>query len=144
MNAKRCIRCHDVKDIGEYYTHPMMADGHLNKCKVCCCSDARANRRMRVAYYRQYDMDRFSHASRRATRAENCRRQRSRNPEKTRARAAVARAIRSGKLLKRPCEVCGTAEVDAHHDDYSRALDVRWLCRTHHLIAHGKYIQQTA
>ncbi len=45
--------------------------------------------------------------------------------------------IRIGILVKQPCEVCGTnEEVEAHHDDYYKALDVRWLCRKHHLEHH--------
>lgn len=62
---------------------------------------------------------------------------RQRQPEKTRARVAVHQAIQEGRLEKLPCEVCGTTErVEAHHDDYSRRLDVRWLCTTHHGEVH--------
>ena len=50
---------------------------------------------------------------------------------------AVSYAYRIGELRPEPCEVCGSTEVDAHHDDYARALDVRWLCRTHHSQQHG-------
>lgn len=52
------------------------------------------------------------------------------------ARWAVRRAIQAGKLHRGPCEVCGAAQADAHHDDYSRPLDVRWLCRSHHVEVH--------
>jgi hypothetical protein len=48
-----------------------------------------------------------------------------------RAHGAVANALRKGHLKYEPCEVCGAA-AEAHHDDYSRPLDVRWLCRKHH------------
>jgi hypothetical protein len=44
---------------------------------------------------------------------------------------AVARALRSGRLQKGPCEECGSTEdVQAHHHSYLRedALDVTWLC----------------
>lgn len=41
-------------------------------------------------------------------------------------------AMKIGVLVKQPCEVCGEQVVDAHHDDYAKPLDVRWLCRTHH------------
>ena len=61
------------------------------------------------------------------------------NPEKCRAHYLVKSAIKSGKLVKRPCEVCGTTgEVFAHHDDYSRPCDVRWMCRLHHARHHAK------
>lgn len=41
-------------------------------------------------------------------------------------------AIRLGILVCRPCEVCGKTKVEAHHDDYDKPLDVRWLCKDHH------------
>ena len=49
-----------------------------------------------------------------------------------RAREAVARAIRRGDLLKSCCELCLADKVQAHHDDYTRPLEVRWLCPTCH------------
>jgi ferric-dicitrate binding protein FerR (iron transport regulator) len=60
------------------------------------------------------------------------------NPEKKRAHDAVERALRRGSLLRKPCEVCG-GKAEAHHDDYSKPLEVRWLCRAHHKAAHQNY-----
>lgn len=64
------------------------------------------------------------------------------NPDRYRAHLAVQRALTGGALVKQPCEVCGVTEgrdvrIDAHHDDYSRPLDVRWLCRQHHIRLHN-------
>jgi uncharacterized Zn finger protein (UPF0148 family) len=59
------------------------------------------------------------------------------NPEKYRAHIAVFGALRSGKLVRQPCEVCGNPKVETHHDDYTKPLEVRWLCRTHHLALHN-------
>jgi ribosomal protein S27AE len=42
-----------------------------------------------------------------------------------------------GHLVSRPCETCGSAQVEMHHDDYTKPLEVRWLCRTCHLSEHG-------
>lgn len=50
-------------------------------------------------------------------------------------REATNNAIQSGKLIRQPCERCGQP-AEAHHDDYSRTLDVRWLCRTQHVALH--------
>jgi hypothetical protein len=60
------------------------------------------------------------------------RRQRAKWPEKEVARKRVARAIASGKLTPQPCRGCGDLGVEAHHTDYSRPLDVVWLCRRCH------------
>jgi hypothetical protein len=61
----------------------------------------------------------------------------SKNPEKRKAQKAVEYALKTGKLVKMPCERCGSTEhVHAHHDDYSRPLDVMWLCAKHHKERH--------
>ena len=57
--------------------------------------------------------------------------QRLRWPEKYRARTKVGNAIRDGRLIRKPCEVCGQ-KAHAHHEDYSKPLDVRWFCPLHH------------
>ena len=50
----------------------------------------------------------------------------------------VRKAIRSGELIKQPCEICGTLDkIHAHHEDYSNPLDVRWLCSRHHSLLHS-------
>lgn len=62
-----------------------------------------------------------------------------RHPEKARAYVLVRLAINRGDLVRQPCEVCGTTEqINAHHEDYSKPLDVMWLCAMHHRMHHGK------
>jgi hypothetical protein len=59
------------------------------------------------------------------------------NREKRRAQKMVENAIARGKMNRMPCEICGATEhVHAHHDDYSRPLDVMWLCAKHHKERH--------
>ena len=137
-NCKKCIKCSAVFPVSEFYTHPRMADGHLNKCKSCCRSGAIANRRLRLDYYRECDRERFYTDRRQDWLSKRQRRYREANPVKTAARAAVNRSVRSGALVKKPCEVCGAVKVDAHHDDYAKPLEVRWLCRRHHIELHAK------
>lgn len=67
---------------------------------------------------------------------------RRRNPEKYRARTAVGNAVRDG-VLQRPdaCESCGAiGPVEAHHEDYDKPLEVRWLCA----LCHGKQHRRVA
>lgn len=61
---------------------------------------------------------------------------RQRNPEKTKAHWTVQNALRNGKLIKQPCEICGKDKTHAHHDDYSQPLCVKWLCHTCHVDTH--------
>lgn len=58
------------------------------------------------------------------------------NPAKYSAHLAVQQAISTGALTKAACEVCGADKVDAHHDRYDQPLNVRWLCRRHHVKLH--------
>jgi len=60
------------------------------------------------------------------------------NPEKYQAHLRVASAIRSGRIVKTPCKICGNPRTDAHHTDYRYPLKVIWLCRFHHTAAHRK------
>lgn len=53
------------------------------------------------------------------------------------AHKQVLRAVINGKLIKQSCEVCGCMETQAHHDDYNKPLEVRWLCD----ICHKKWHQ---
>ncbi len=60
-----------------------------------------------------------------------------RRTDKTPARAKVSAALRNGTLVRKPCEVCGD-KAQAHHEDYGKPLEVRWLCRKHHAMEHWK------
>lgn len=52
------------------------------------------------------------------------------------ARSKARSAIRKGIIKESPCEICGEIKVDAHHDDYDKPLEIRWLCRKHHSEHH--------
>lgn len=58
-----------------------------------------------------------------------------RDPIKVRARFAVRYAVKVGKLTKLAC-FCGNKRSQAHHPDYSKPLEVIWLCSKHHGVIH--------
>lgn len=57
---------------------------------------------------------------------------------KVNARMAVYRSVKKGITIKQPCEKCYSKKVQAHHEDYSKPLEVIWLCHKHHRDADNK------
>ncbi|MGE0190258.1 MAG: hypothetical protein AB7Q04_13355 [Steroidobacteraceae bacterium] len=150
---KACFKCGVRKSLSGFYKHQMMGDGYLNKCKECTKSDARKNRENNLEYYQEYDRKRSDFPHRKKLRKIVAKRWAT-NPKlkkrmvelrkkwcvnntiKRAAHHIVSNSIRDNKLVKKPCEVCGLKKVHAHHDDYTRPLDVRWLCIKHHAEHH--------
>ncbi len=69
--------------------------------------------------------------------SESTKRYLKKNPLVKVAHQAVYHAVKMGYLLKESCEICGSTDTQAHHDDYTKPLDVNWLCRKHHLEHHA-------
>jgi len=145
---KECFRCLTIKPLAEFYRHERMADGHLNKCKECTKADVRKHYMANVERFREYDRvrntlphrleARAAYAQTPEGKASGSRAKRAyleRNPVKRAAHILCGNAIRDGRLIRQPCETCG-AIAQAHHDDYGKPLDVRWLCTTHHAEWH--------
>jgi ribosomal protein S27AE len=60
------------------------------------------------------------------------------NPEKHAAHMAVSYAIKKG-ILRRPARCPGCKQltkVQAHHDDYSKPMIVKWFCAKCHKAEH--------
>jgi len=72
------------------------------------------------------------------------RRQAERWPQREQARKDALAAIRSGLLVRQSCERCSAHPAHAHHDDYGKPLDVRWLCRPCHTAHHTAERRQNA
>jgi hypothetical protein len=144
---KVCRQCGVEQRVMDYYRASTGA--FMAICKACHRANVKANREANADYYREFDRLRANQPHRVEARAayaqtpegrEVLRRGTKawelRNPIKKAASTAVGNAIRDGRMTRQPCEVCGQEKAQAHHDDYSKPLDVRWLCTTHHAEWH--------
>lgn len=148
-NAKICIKCLVERPREEFYQHPRMRDGRLNKCKACQRADVATARRAKPDYYRAYDAKRAMRPDRVAMRRDYQRRRpdvvsankrawQARNPLKRQAHIIVGNALRDGKIARpERCDCCQQAvKLQAHHTHYSHPLWLAWLCSRCHRLVH--------
>lgn len=141
--TKTCPKCHAVLCLAAFSRNRTKKDGLSDWCKVCTRSFQRTaeqaeKSRLRTRRWRSIEgnTDKLK-AWRQLATSKRQNQIRSAieklvNPHKVWARNQALLAIRRGELVRKPCEVCGAEKTDSHHDDYSKPLDVRWLCRKHH------------
>lgn len=133
---KICFKCKETKAITEFYKHPQMSDGHLNKCKECNKADALKHRLENIEKVRRYDRDRAKRPERMRANAEINKIWRSEDKRRQKAHSSVYSAVKSGALIRQPCCRCGEQKTVAHHEDYDKPLDVVWLCQPCHKQRH--------
>lgn len=149
MNSKTCRNCNIDLPVAYFYVHPQMLDGCLNYCKTCVKTRVSQHRSDRIEEVQAYDRKRGRTEKRRElvkrykTQNPGARKRAheawaARNPEKRKASITAMNAVRDGRLIRTPCEVCGDRIVQGHHDDYMKPLEVRWLCDTHHKAHHNQ------
>ena len=140
MTQKKCFKGGDTKPLIEFYKHREMADGHLNKCKDCTKADVSRHREENIERITEYELKRARDPERQAKQRMYNKVCRERHPDRKAARTILGNAIGRGKI-DRPsvCSEWGEpGYIEAHHHDYTKPLDVVWLCFRCHLSAHGK------
>lgn len=146
-----CKSCQTEKDVSEFYNN----DKH--HCKACIRKRVHENRMKKIDYYREFDRNRYNKEERAQKVKEYKARLRIENPEKydkifhgtrkryrknhsekCKAHNIVDYAISTGKLIRpTKCERCNKdCKPQAHHYDYSKPLDVIWLCTSCHSEVH--------
>lgn len=154
---KKCFKCGAEKPLSDFYKHPRMSDGHVNKCKECNKKDVRENRAEKADYYNEYDRNRPNHEDRVKMAAERVKERYhsdeefkerileskqkwlESNQQKRKAQYAANNALRDGKLARQlVCEHCKCTDkpLQKHHWSYEPEhwLDITWLCSK----CHGK------
>lgn len=137
IGKKICFKCQQSLTLDNFYRHPQMGDGHLNKCKECTKKDVGENRAAKWDYYNEYDKWRYRNIEGRRERYYAFSKRHA--AEKKKANSALANAVRDGRVVKpEGCWNCGsTRNVEGHHVHYELLpIDVVWLCRSCHIKAH--------
>lgn len=134
--TKKCKKCKAVKPIDLFCKCRNTQDGLQIWCKECKNKNRqewkKLNRNKDLNYHPDYI---------KKERDKACLYQASYNkkfPERGKAHGTVNRKIGNGSIERQPCEICGCEMVDAHHDDYSKPLAIRWLCKSHHTQLHRR------
>lgn len=117
--GKWCPTCRSRRPVGEFSRDRTRKDGLQSQCRRCCREKTRAHYRRNAT----------------SVRAATARHART-NAIQREAHLEVQRAVRHGEVVPGPCEACGAERAEAHHDDYAKPLDVRWLCRSCHVRHH--------
>lgn len=134
----KCKQCGE-DDQNEFYA------SNKSRCKTCIREGVKSNREANADYYKQYDKardqdpDRIEMKKRYAKTEAGIvsgnkakRKWQENNLIKRAVHVQTGNAIRDGLLIKEPCECCDEQIVHAHHDDYAKPLEVRWLCSKCH------------
>lgn len=155
--VKTCPKCLLSKHESDFGRQRSRKDGLQAWCRKCRASwtASEAGRRSLVKAQRKYRSTEAGRETRRASsmrgykkcmateagrkmRSATQARHNARHPDRHRARRLLNHAVARENIFRQPCEVCGAKKVEAHHSDYSKPLDVRWLCRMHHREHHRK------
>ena len=143
METKLCKNCNKVLSLTDFYFN------HPGKRHIICksCYKTRASKRYRenpqvYVLKKESIYQYFKTEKGRATWNRASKKGRLLHPEKWNARYLVKRAIAKGIIVKQPCFICGETDVQAHHEDYSKPLEVIFLCRNCHYKRH-QIIKQT-
>lgn len=147
---KKCFKCGELKDFDCFYKHSLMKDGRVNKCKECYKKDVIENYYKNHEYYIEYDRSRVDNEKRKEKRKNYSSFIRKNFPDKVKeyksrydknkknATTKVEKALKKGIIVKTPCIICGNEKSEGHHPDYSKPLEVIWLCKKHHGLEHRK------
>lgn len=135
-----CTTCEEFKQKSDFYLNKRSPIGITSECKKCHCRTsmdtrdrglARDRNRVHMRRARSLDPDKFRERERDAARKRV-------NDERRQARYQLNLAVARGHIIRpAQCTRCGESQkLHAHHDDYSKPLEVRWLCTECHGCEH--------
>jgi hypothetical protein len=141
---KTCKKCGEEKSLKEFYKK----HGYLiHSCKSCCISYEKNRRLKKIDEIRLYDKLRANlphriEARKKYFQTENGKLSRKKarkkyiyvHPLRRAAHLIIGNAVARKKIIKPDnCSICNsTIKIEAHHDDYTKPLLIRWLCEKCH------------
>ena len=152
MSTKKCSFCKKYLDLEDFHKNHKTKDGLQYICKKCASIKFRiyseknkekirdTRRKYRI---KNRDMIKFynkkHHDKNKKNRILKNREWKKKNKEKAHAHDCLNHAVRDGKILKpNKCEKCGRkVKISGHHEDYTKPLDVIWVCYSCHSIIHN-------
>ena len=136
MEMKVCPKCKQKKSLELFFMDKSRKNGRQIYCRVCGNKKGRVYRKTEsgiIAKKKHLDSKHGKKAI-----YKYGKKYRRTNPLKISSHKAVYYALSTGRLVKKSCSVCGsTINIEAHHVDYSKWLDVVWLCCQHHRDLHA-------
>lgn len=161
--AKTCPACGCSKPLTDFTKSRNRPHGVGSYCKECHNARGREQRKTEAAkewrrewrkrpeqmeQRRAYERDYIKTPARRRYLKKQKAVYRSNNADKEFARNVIYRMLRNGTLVRPDaCSECGVSPLNeadgrsglhAHHDDYSKAREIRWLCRPCHTDYHRR------
>lgn len=133
---KICSKCNTKKlaNLANFRPNPKMKLGLTSWCRECKKAlDRIYSRKYRKAHPEWKKLDNKRNAG---LISEYLKKRRKEYPEKIKAVALVNYAVRQGVLKRKGCKICRAKIVHAHHPNYSKPLEVIWLCPKHHKALH--------
>lgn len=147
---KRCTKCDLKRELHEFYKSKSTNDGYHNSCKECWKTRRKEryveNRDGVRKQCRRYYVENAEHLKSKSRlhkkTYDETKRWRKSHPEKYKAHYTVNNALKRGEIMKaKECRICGSqTKLHAHHADYSKPLDVLWVCIDCHSKIHIKEV----
>jgi len=135
METKTCRECGRNLPLDQFNKQRRSKDGLQPLCRECCSEYNRKRYAVNSEKIKE-DVKRYraeNPNNELGTRIKAC----EKNPNQKNAYRAVDAAIRAGVLIKpETCSGCGCNNsdhrIEAHHYDYTKPMDVIWLCTPCH------------
>lgn len=163
--TKKCKSCKAEKPINEFHRASNVKDGHAGKCKICKnayvsewrnknydrktetdrkWSEKNSGRKKEsIRLWRKRNSEKVSEYRKQSylRNYQHIREYhvlwREQHPDKKQCHMLLNEAVYSGNVTKpSSCQICeATGNLHGHHHDYTKPLDVWWLCPScHHLL----------